>query len=161
MTNNTLNNRGQIYMIAVVRFSDKTVCAHFSLGESDKEGVRELIASNPSSKPGIRYTVSGSTQSVHYILDASSRVYALVTHPRYPSRIAFGVLDELVHSFKTEFGHRLSSAPEDSLSTAAKHLFQDLCNRYNYIFNITDFKLYLIELYSRFSFEQVRESRRD
>ena len=51
----TLSNSppAALSLVAVIRYTDKTVVAHYSISQDvTKEGVRELIASNASCVPG-------------------------------------------------------------------------------------------------------------
>lgn len=130
------------------RFSDKAVLASLSIGDSDKEGVRcgiitfdlqlshfdtvsfrEQVASNGTAKPGGRYSATGDVQSIHYTLDASSRVYAIVTHPKFSARSAFAALEELQASFERDFGSRMATAPENGLSRVSKPLMNDILTK--------------------------------
>ena len=90
---------------------------------------REQVASNGTAKPGGRYSAAGDAQSIHYTLDASSRVYAIVTHPKYSTRAAFTVLDELQTAFERDFGSRLATAPENGLNRVAKPLLKELLEK--------------------------------
>lgn len=87
---------------------------------------REQVASNGIAKPGGRYSAAGDVQSIHYALDSSSRVYAIVTHPKFSTRVAFAALEELQASFERDFGSRMATAPENGLSRVAKPLMKDL-----------------------------------
>ena len=116
---------------AVLRFSDKTVCASYSAGGGvDKEGARELIAGNPNCVAGKKYSVTGSTQIINYTLDASGRVYLVATNNAYSVRIAFAIIEELQELFQREFGQKIPTATEESLSKAAKKLFVALYEKY-------------------------------
>lgn len=95
---------------------------------------REQVASNGTAKPGGRYSVTGDSQAIHYTLDSASRVYAIVTHPKYAARAAFGILDELQTSFQRDFGSRLASAPENGLTRVSKPLMKDLVDKYDFDF---------------------------
>jgi hypothetical protein len=106
-----------IYMLCILRSSDKCIVASYAAREDvTKEGVRECIAGNMNMQPGKRYTSQGSSQSIHYYIDIQGRVYALVANPTYPPRIAFAALDSLQQNFSKEFGNRVSTASEESLS---------------------------------------------
>ena len=72
-TKNPLHSKSRIYLVIVMRLTDKVICASYSSGEMEKEGVRELVASNPTAKLGMRYSVSGMSQSVHYYIDSNGR----------------------------------------------------------------------------------------
>ena len=101
MTTNPLHgNNPQVYMVAVVRYADKTVVAYYSSSkEVTKEGIRECIAGNANIQPGKRYTAQGDTQSIHYVLDTQGRVYSVVTNTRYSPRVAFLALGKCTCSF--------------------------------------------------------------
>lgn len=114
------SNRSQIYMLAVLRYSDKTVVATYSPSKDvTKEGIRECVAGNAQMTPGRRYTSQGNIQAIHYSTDAQGRVYAIVTNPNYPSRVAFAAIDELQSEF-ADFGSQVAAAGEDGLSKASK-----------------------------------------
>ena len=114
------STRSQIYMLAVLRYSDKTVVATYSeSGDVTKEGVRECVAGNAQMTPGRRYTSQGDTQAIHYSTDAQGRVYAIVTNPNYPVRVAFGALDDLQNEF-ADFGSRVAASGEEGLSKSAR-----------------------------------------
>ena len=116
---------------AVLRFSDKRIVATYSAaGEVDKEGIRELIAGNPSCIAGKKYSSKGTTQVVNYTLDASGRVYVVVTNNAYSTRVAFAVVEELQETFLKEYGQKVPSATEESLSKPSKKLFLMLFEKY-------------------------------
>lgn len=125
-------NRGPtIFLVAVIRYTDKKIVASYSVSQDvTKEGVRELIASNASCVPGKRYSAVGDSQAVHYMLDSNGRVYAMVTEPRYPTRVAFAAIDEIMTTFQKEFGARIASATEGSLSKSAKPILADNMSKY-------------------------------
>lgn len=107
-------------MLAVLRYSDKTVVATYSATRDvTKEGVRECVAGNAQMTPGRRYTSQGDVQAIHYSTDAQGRVYAIVTNPNYPSRVAFAALDELQSEF-ADFGAKVAASGEDGLSKASR-----------------------------------------
>ncbi len=115
---------------AILRHSDKTVVATYSPGkEVTKEGIRECVAANANIQSGKRYTSTGDSQAIHYCLDAQGRVYSLVTNPRYSPRIAFLALEELQKQFGKEFGPRVASATEGSLTKPARTILQDIAIR--------------------------------
>ena len=87
------------------------------------------MSNNTNAKPGGRYSATGDAQAIHYTLDSASRVYAIVTHPKYSARTAFGILEELQASFQRDFGSRLASAPENGLSRVAKPFLKDLMEK--------------------------------
>lgn len=126
---NTLHDANKIYLIAVLRSSDKTVVASYQQ-ERDVtvEGVRECIAGNASIENGKRYSSQGESQSIHYTIDPQGRVYAIVTSPQYSLRRAFRALDDLIEKFGRDLGHRVATATEQSLSQVAvpimKQIFQ-------------------------------------
>ena len=92
-------------------------------------GCREQVASNGTAKPGGRYSAAGDVQSIHYTLDSSSRVFAIVTHPKYSTRAAFTALEELQTSFERDFGSRMATAPENGLNRVAKPLMNELLQK--------------------------------
>ncbi len=91
--------------------------------------VREQVASNANAKSGGRYTAAGGQQSIHYILDTYGRVYSIVTHSGFSQRAAFAILDELQKDFQRDFGNKIGSAPEDSLSRTARPLLKEFCDK--------------------------------
>ena len=114
------NDRPQIFMLAVLRFSDKIVVATYSTSkEVTKEGIRECVAGNAMMTQGRRYTSQGETQSIHYLSDAQGRVYAMVTNPTYPPRVAFAALTELQSEF-TEVGPKVATSLEEGLTKTTK-----------------------------------------
>lgn len=120
-----------LFMVSVIRYTDKAVVASYSVSEAiTKEGVRELVASNGSCQPGKRYSAVGQSQAVHYTLDQHGRVYAIVSEPKYPPRVAFSALDELISSFQKEFGFRIAAAKEGSLSKAARPMLKDFIDKF-------------------------------
>jgi len=129
MIANSMHEKYRIFLIAVLRSSDKTVVASYQQ-ERDVtvEGVRECIAGNGSIETGKRYSSQGDTQSIHYMIDQQGRVYSLVTSPSYSLRTAFRAIDELQDKFGRDLGHRIATASEQSLSQAAvpimKQIFQ-------------------------------------
>ncbi len=120
-----------VFIFAVIRASDKSVLASFVRSkEVTVEGVRECVATNAGMSTGKRYTAQGESQSIHYTLDANGRVYAIVTVPKSPPRIAFTALEEMKESFQREFGPKLSTATENTLTKAASSLFRQLYDKY-------------------------------
>lgn len=129
MTTNPLHasSSTNIFIFAVMRSSDKCVIASYlRTRDLTIEGVRECVAGNAGIMAGKRYTSQGSTQSIHYTLDAQGRVFALVTTPKYPVRVAFGCLDEFQQLFNKDLGIKAASAGEGSLSKASSALFRHL-----------------------------------
>ncbi len=90
---------------------------------------REQVASNPTARPGGRYTAAGGQQSIHYMLDAYSRVYAIVTHANFSARAAFAILDELALNFQRDFGNKVAAAAEDSLCRVARPMLKDITDK--------------------------------
>eukprot|EP01035_Chromulina_nebulosa_P022908 gene22908-29674_t len=131
MSSSNNNSRSQIFLIAVVRFSDKTVIATLSKTKDvTVEGVRECIASNGNIVTGKRYTTKGENYSIHYTQDAQGRVYSLVTTLSYSPRIAFTAIDELIHNYGKELGPRSASATENSLSKVAKPILDNIIEKF-------------------------------
>ena len=56
-------------------------------------------------------------------MDGFGRVYIVVTNPKYSSRVAFTLLDELKEAFQKEYGTKVASASEESLTRQSKKLF--------------------------------------
>jgi hypothetical protein len=128
------NSANSIFLIAVIRFSDKVVVASslFSRSSISIEGVRECVAGNTANiQPGKRFTSSGDFQAIHYQLDAQGKVYAIVTSPNFSTRIAFCALDDVVSKFKSEIGNKVVSASEGSLNKMAHSIFKEIYDRYN------------------------------
>lgn len=69
-------------------------------------------------------------QSIHYVLDQYSKVYALVTLPSYSPRVAFTALEELKESFQREFGSRMATSGEGSLTKVATPLLKEFVQKY-------------------------------
>mmetsp|Transcript_1205 Transcript_1205/g.1221 ORF Transcript_1205/g.1221 Transcript_1205/m.1221 type:complete len:230 (-) Transcript_1205:256-945(-) len=126
----------QILLVVVMRYSDKAVLATYQNGEVDKEGVREQVASNGRAKPGGKYTAAGDQQCIHYVLDQYSKVYALVTLPSYSPRVAFAALEELKESFQREFGSRMATSGEGSLTKVATPLLKEFVQKFTNPANI-------------------------
>lgn len=129
--NNPLHaNLPQVYMVAVLRSTDKTVVAAYTTSrEVTKEGVRECIAGNPSMEPGKRFSSQGQTQSIHYVCDQQGRVYAIVTNPSYSPRVAFIALEELQTEF-SDYGRQVPTATEESLSKVARLVLKGVVDKY-------------------------------
>lgn len=68
-------------------------------------------------------------QSIHYVLDQYSKVYAIVTMPNYPPRVAFAALEELKNSFQAEFGSRMATSGEGSLTKVSTPLLKDFVQK--------------------------------
>ncbi len=124
MTSNPMNN--MLYLLAVIRLSDKTICASRSTGEVDKEGVRELVASNANIQAEKKYSSNGPSYSIHYTLDRGGRVYAAVTNNNYSPRIAFVLLDEFKLNFDRKLGLSVPKVKEEGLSKQFKTGFNEL-----------------------------------
>lgn len=110
-----------------MRSSDKTIVAACqTTKEVSKEGVRECVAGNVSMQTNKKYASNGETHSIYYTLDAQGRVYAFVTRPGYPPRVAFAAIEELRKSFSEELGPRVASATNESLNKASLQIFKDI-----------------------------------
>ena len=126
------NRTPAVFLVAIIRYTDKAVVASYAVSNDvTKEGVRELIASNASVQPGKRYSAVGESYSIHYVLDQSGRVYAMVTEPKYSPRVAFSGLEELMTTSQKEFGYRIAAASEGSLSKAARPILHDFVEKYS------------------------------
>lgn len=119
---NTPNN---IFLMAVMRYSDKRIVANFIRNNDVTiEGLRECVASNASIQPGKRYSVQGSSFSISYCLDVQGRVYGIVTSSKYSPRITFAALDELQQMFNKELGMKVAASPEGGLTRASASVFK-------------------------------------
>ena len=124
------NDRPQIFMLAVLRLSDKTVVAtHSSSRDVTKEGVRECVAGNAQITAARRYTSQGDTQSIHYFSDTQGRVYAIVTNRNFLPRVAFLALDELQREF-ADFGSKVASSVEEGLTKDSKLTLKAIAEKY-------------------------------
>ena len=90
----------------------------------------EQVASNAHAEPGGKYTATGDLQSIHYTLDHMGRIYSIVTNPSFSVRNAFVILEEFQQSFQRDFGGRLSTASEESLSRVSTPMLRDFCRKY-------------------------------
>jgi len=66
-------DESNIYVLALIRYSDKAVVASSSFGSSGKisiEGVRECIAGAATLQPTKRFTSQGESFAIHFQLDA-------------------------------------------------------------------------------------------
>lgn len=129
MKSNSNNGSGKlnILILAVMRFSDKRIIASYHRSkEITIEGLRECVAGNASIQAGKRYSNQGTSQSIHYTLDAQGRVFAMVSAIDYSPRVAFGALDELQQLFNKELGIRAASAMENGLSKSAQPIFNHI-----------------------------------
>ena len=123
------NDRSQIYMLAVLRNSDKTVVATFSSStDVTKEGVRECVAGYAHMTAGLRYTSQGETQAIHYSADIQGRVYAIVTNPNYSARVAFSALDEMQSEF-ADYGSEVASAGEEGLTKRTRLILKAISEK--------------------------------
>lgn len=121
----------EILLMAVMRFSDKTIVASFqNAREVTVEGVRECIAGSANIELGKRYTSQGPLQSIHYEIDAQGRVFALVANPKFSVRVSFLALDELVNHFSQRFGGRIATAREGELSREGLPVFRSIFDRF-------------------------------
>lgn len=134
---NTTNN--QVEMIVVIRNNDKTIVASYYAGSltdkaeknSIKQGVRQCINESNKIEIGKRYSVSGDhSNAIHYTLDKQGRIYAIVTAKKYSVRLAFAALDEVKSDFSSEFGPKVPSATEESLSKISKETLQEIASKY-------------------------------
>jgi hypothetical protein len=125
------NLRSQLYLLAVIRYSDKTVLASLVLSkEVTVEGVRECVASNANIISGKRYTSQGTSYSISYTQDVHGRVYCIVTSPSYSPRVAFTALDEMISRFSKEQGPRAAGATENSMSRSSRPILEAIANKY-------------------------------
>ena len=91
--------------------------------------TREQVASNAHARPGGKYTATGDLQSIHYSLDHMGRIYSIVTNPSFSVRSAFMILEEFQQSFQRDFGTKLSTASEESLSRISTPMLKDFCEK--------------------------------
>ena len=91
---------------------------------------REQVASNSFAKPGGKYSAAGQHQSIHYLLDQYSKVYAIVTAPTYPARVAFLAVEELRDAFQEKYGTRAATKGEESLTRVAKTMLDGIIEKY-------------------------------
>lgn len=129
MALNPMLDAHRIFLLVVLRSSDKTIVASYQPDRDvTVEGVRECVAGNGNIQTGKRYSTQGEAQSIHYVVDSQGRVYSIVTSPQFPPRTAFLALDELQERFRLDFGSRIATATEQGLSLAAtpvmKQVFQ-------------------------------------
>lgn len=87
------------------------------------------VSSNANLAPGKRYVSQGDVQTIHYSVDSRGCVYAIVTNPNYPVRVAFTALDDLVRAF-AEFIPKVTAASEESLSASARVNFKVIADKY-------------------------------
>ena len=80
---------------------------------------------------GKKYSQKGATYIVNYLLDASGRVYIVVTNLNYSPRIAFKIIEEFQQAFQSEFGLKVPAAKEESLTRPAKKLFLTLYEKFS------------------------------
>lgn len=119
-----------LLMLAVLRYSDKSVIAFSQWSKNVSiEGVRECVASNALVTAGRKYSSKGDEFTISYTEDAQGRVYALVAPVAYPPRVAFLALEELAGSFGRELGLKAASATENSLSKAARPIFDTIAKK--------------------------------
>jgi len=135
----TSGSKNQVEMIIVIRNNDKTIAASYYAGSSTdkvernsiKQGVRKCITESNKIEIGKRYLVSGDhSNAIHYTLDKQGRIYAIVTVKNYSTRLAFSALDEIKIEFSSEFGPKVPSATEESLSKMSKDTLQEIADKY-------------------------------
>jgi len=131
MTTNPLHaTLPQVFMVAVLRATDKTVVAAYSTARDvTKEGIRECVAGNPTLEPGKRYSIQGAAQTIHYQCDANGRVFSIVTNPQYPPRVAFQALEELQMEF-ADYGPKIPTATEELLSKPTRLIMKAVVDKY-------------------------------
>lgn len=91
MTNDPFNpihrdtDSNGIYMMALIRYSDKTVVASISfnqashIGRISVEGVRECVAGSAATlQPGKRLSAQGDSFCIHYQLDGQVRIFKTI-----------------------------------------------------------------------------------
>lgn len=123
--------RSQLYLLAVIRYSDKTVLASLPLSkEVTVEGVRECVASNAYIVSGKRYTSQGTAYSISYTQDINGRVYCIVTSPSYSPRVAFTALDEMISRFSKDQGPRSAGGTENSWTRSSRPILEAIANKY-------------------------------
>ncbi len=126
-TSSALREPCCIYLLVVLRASDKTIVASYQEGNDvTVEGVRECVAGNANIQLGKRYTSQGDSQSIHYLIDPQGRVYSVVTTPNYSLRSAFSAVEEFAECFGRDLGARIASATEQSLSGTARPIMKQI-----------------------------------
>ena len=113
----------------------------FGFAPVTKEGIRECVAGNAAIQANKKYTAQGEAQAIHYSLDAQGRVYAMVTNPTYSARVAFIALEDLQKRFGNDFGPKVASSTEESLSKAARPLLKEVVERFASFFISCESKL--------------------
>lgn len=131
------NEPATIHMVAIVRLSDKTVVATYAASGitkdikfSTKEAIRGILTENEGIIKGKRYTSQGDKQSINYSLDPQGRVYVIVTTHKYPARLAFVALDMIKDMFKSDYGLKVASATEESLTKTCKDQLGAIVDKY-------------------------------
>ena len=128
-----------VEMMVVIRNNDKTIVASYYGGSSNdkaeknriKQGVKQCINDSNKIEIGKRYSVSGDhSNAIHYTLDKQGRIYVIVTTKKYSVRLAFSALDEVKSEFSEEFGPKVHSATEESLSKISKDTLQEIVEKY-------------------------------
>ena len=67
------------------------------------------------------------------MLDQYSKVYAIVTAPTYPARVAFIALEELRDAFQEKYGTRAATQGEESLTRVAQSMLDGIIEKYGYL----------------------------
>ena len=123
-------NIPKIFMVAILRQSDKVVVATYSVSKDvTKEGVRQTVSGNSNIIANKRYTSQGDMQAIHYILDTEGRIFSLVTNSQYPARIAFTAIEDLQTQF-AEFNSQVAGAKEESLTKSTRLILKDFVEKW-------------------------------
>jgi hypothetical protein len=126
-TSSALRDSCRIYLLVVLRASDKTIVASYQeSNDVTVEGVRECVAGNANIQLGKRYTSQGDTQSIHYLIDPQGRVYSIVTTPNYSLRNAFKAIEEFAECFGRDLGAKIASSSEQSLSGIGRPILKQI-----------------------------------
>jgi len=132
-------SKNAVDMLVVIRNNDKTIVASYYAGVSTdkaeknriKQGIRQCINESTKIEIGKRYSVSGDhSNAIHYTLDKQGRIYVIVTVKKYSARLAFSALDELKSEFSSDFGPKVPSATEESLSKVSKDVLKEIAEKY-------------------------------
>jgi len=130
---------GNIKFIGVGRALDRVLVASLTANKHDAAeqyhtAVREVLSAPDFSNkvaPGARYRLVGDINAFNFTTDNEHRVYIVISSFNYPERLVFPMINDLVITFKKEFGPQSLTCPASALDGRAKKMLQNFVEEYD------------------------------
>jgi len=139
LTDGSMRRDGNIKFICVGRAVDRVIVASLTVQRGDNQdqyhaAVRDVLSAPDFSgkvTAGARYRLVGDVNVFNFTTDSENRVYIVITSQKYPERLVFPMINDVVLKFKAEFGAPSLTCVSGALDGKAKRLFQSLADEYD------------------------------